>query len=179
MKSMSVRTRFVLIGLAVVFLSAAGVALWKQRHEVHHQALPDGTEVFFRSGSTIEPARAFPRSRELKVDGEILLRTRGSSSPLIVRSRLLVLTITGEALLRITAYSKESGEQAEVLRGNVIAHKAYRSPYSEPDKLSDGQMVMINQTIDLMEKETMHADELAALREWISQMLQSSGSVSQ
>ncbi len=67
--------------------------------------------------------------------------------------QLLVLTVTGDSALRVAAWSKETGEQVEVLQGHVQANKSYASPYSMPDVLVDGEMTMINRTIDLMEKE--------------------------
>jgi hypothetical protein len=73
------------------------------------------------------------------------------------------LTVTGKTALRVTAYSKEAGEQAEVLYGHVVAHKSYESSYKEPDILTDGQMTMINRDIDLMEKEKA---DVPALRAW-------------
>jgi hypothetical protein len=54
------------------------------------------------------------------------------------------------------------GEQVEVLYGNAVAHKAYDSPYAQPDTLTSGEMVMINRTIDLMEKEKFDPAELRA-----------------
>ncbi len=116
--------------------------------------LPDGTDVFFLSDTRIEPAAAYPQPREIRVDGDAFLKVPPDSAPLIVRTRLLVLTISGGSALRVTAWSKETGEQAEVLHGHVQAHKSYPSSYSAPDILTDGEMTMINRTIDLMEKET-------------------------
>jgi hypothetical protein len=87
---------------------------------------------------------------------------------LIVRSRLLVLTVSGPSAFRITAHAAQTGEQVEVLSGNIVARKNYPSTYEEPDVLAGGQMTMINRTIDLMEKENFDPSEL---RSWSSALI--------
>jgi hypothetical protein len=57
-----------------------------------------------------------------------------------------------------------------VLAGTVEARKAYPSPYLVPDVLTSGQMSMVNQTIDLMEKEKT---DLGSLRAWRDTLLAS------
>jgi hypothetical protein len=154
------------IGLFAVLLLAAGaLALlnWKERTTPQYLRLADGVEAFFLGDSNITPAAQYPRPREISVDGDFFVRVPAAKEPLTVRSRLLVLTVTGKTAFRITAYAKEAGEQVEVLYGHITAHKSYKSPYQEPDILTDGQMTMINRDIDLMEKETA---DLPALRAW-------------
>lgn len=128
-----------------------------------YQRLPDGSEVFFLSDSKLTPVAGYPSPREIAADGEFFFRVAESAQPLTLRSRLLVLTVTGKTDLRLTAYSREAGEQVEVLSGHVVARKSYASNYMEPDVLTTGQMSMINKDIDLMEKETA---DLPALRAW-------------
>jgi ferric-dicitrate binding protein FerR (iron transport regulator) len=125
--------------------------------------LADGTEAFFLPDTKVVPAPGYPRNREIRVDGDAFIRVTQADEPLIVRSRLLVLTVRGAAALRVTAYSQQTGEQAEVLQGHVQANKAYPSPYTDPDLLDAGDMTMVNQTIDLLEKERC---DLAELRKW-------------
>jgi hypothetical protein len=125
--------------------------------------LPDGVQAFYKTDSRLEPAPGYPVPRELRIDGDFFIRVPEASAPLIVRSRLLVLTITGRTAFRITAFSLEAGEQVEVLDGHIEARKSYPSNYAEPDQLAAGEMTMINRDIDLMEKETT---DLAALRAW-------------
>ncbi|MEP7242675.1 MAG: FecR domain-containing protein [Gammaproteobacteria bacterium] len=160
--------------LAVIVLAVVAVviATLRVRATSAPQALrlPDGTEVFFLGDTRIAPASSYPSPREITVDGDAFFRVPASPAPLIVRTRLLVLTVTGGSAFRITAYSRETGEQVEVLRGHVQAHKAYPSSYSEPDILAGGEMTMINQTIDLMEKETF---DPAKLRAWSDRLIAS------
>jgi hypothetical protein len=130
--------------------------------------LPDGTEVYYLSNTKVSPANSYPRPREIKLDGEAFLRIPAAAEPLVVRSRLLVLTITGRTALRVTARSHETGEEADVLYGHVEARKAYPSRQSEPDTLLAGEEVMVNETIDLQEKETA---DLASLRSWSDNLI--------
>lgn len=130
--------------------------------------LADGTEVYYLSNTKVSPANSYPRPREIKIDGEAFLRVPAAAEPLVVRSRLLVLTITGRTALRLTARSHETGEEADVLYGRVEAKKAYPSRQSEPDTLSAGEEVMVNETIDLQEKETA---DLASLRSWSDSLM--------
>jgi hypothetical protein len=132
--------------------------------------LADGTEVFYLSNTKVQPANSFPRAREIKIDGEAFIRAPAAAQPLIIRSRLLVLTVTGRTALRVTARSSETGEEADVLYGRVAAKKAYPSRQSEPDTLLAGEEVMVNETIDLQEKETT---DLASLRSWSDNLIAS------
>ena len=130
--------------------------------------LADGTEIYFLSNTKVSPANSYPRPRELKIDGEVFLRVPAEAEPLVVRTRLLVLTITGRTALRVTARSRETGEEADVLYGQVEARKAYPSRQSDPDTLTAGEEVMVNETIDLQEKETA---DLASLRSWSDNLM--------
>ena len=51
------------------------------------------------------------------------------------------------------------------LDGEVIVSKSYPSSYRVPDDLHGGEMSMVNQTIDLMEKENVDPPSLARIRE--------------
>jgi hypothetical protein len=125
--------------------------------------LADGTEIFYLSNTVVAPASSYPATREIKIDGEAFVRASAGEQPLVIRTRLMVLKVTGASALRVTARSSETGEEADVLSGQVEATKAYRSPQNEPDVLLAGQEVMVNQTIDLQEKETA---DVPGLRAW-------------
>jgi ferric-dicitrate binding protein FerR (iron transport regulator) len=170
--SLSSRRHLLWSGLALVVLLVGVAALvkWALRPMPRALHLADGTEVFFLSDTKITPAAGYPQPREIQVDGDAFFRVEAAAQPLIVRSRLLVLTVTGETAFRMTAYSRQTGEQVEVLYGHAVAHKAYDSPYAEPDTLTGGEMVMINRTIDLMEKEKF---DPAALRAWSEALIAS------
>jgi len=52
-----------------------------------------------------------------------------------------------------------------VLNGEVIASKSYPSPYRIPDDLHGGEMSMVNETLDLIDKETIEVSSLREIRE--------------
>ena len=131
-------------------------------------SLADGTEIFYLSDARIAPSNAYPSTREIKIDGEAFVRAAAGTQPLVIRTRLMVLKVTGASALRVTARSSETGEEADVLSGQVEAKKAYPSPQNEPDILLAGQEVMVNQTIDLQEKETA---DVPGLRAWSAALM--------
>jgi hypothetical protein len=132
--------------------------------------LADGTEVFYLTNTLVRPADSYPRTRELEIDGEAFVRAPAGTQPLVIHTRLMVLTVTGASALRVTARSNETGEEADVLLGSVEARKAYPSRQNEPDTLLAGQEVMVNETIDLQEKETT---DLPSLRSWSDALMAS------
>jgi hypothetical protein len=132
--------------------------------------LGDGTEVFFLSNTKVQPANSYPWVREIRIDGEAFIRAPAAAQPLIIRTRLLTLTVMDRSALRVTARSSETGEEADVLYGRVEAKKAYPSRQNEPDMLLGGEIVMVNETIDLQEKETT---DVASLRSWSEKLIAS------
>jgi transmembrane sensor len=129
--------------------------------------LADGTVAISRADSRIESAPGFPHPRSVQINGDLYLEVPARTEPLTVTSRLLILTVNGKSALRITAYAGETGEQVQVVYGDVVARKHYASSYPEPDHLVRGEMSMVNQTIDLMEKETFDPAEANA---WVKQL---------
>ena len=162
------RSALALVALAVAF----GLWKWISHPRAYALRLTDGTEVYFRSGTTIDPAPGYPRPREIRVNGNLFLRASETGEPLVVRSRLMTLTVTGNAALRVTAFATQTGEEAEVLRGRVVARKAYPSSNQEPDTLTRGEMIMINRTIDLAEKETCDPEEV---QRWADELIDTVG----
>jgi hypothetical protein len=153
----------VLSAVAGIALLAAALGFWLHSRipELKCLRLPDGTQAFYHSDSVVEPGNGFPHPRKLVVNGDVLLKVPAAGDPLIVSTRLFLLTVSGESTLRITAYSREAGEQVQVVCGDVLAYKNYPSKFDEPDHLAAGQMSMVNRTIDLMEKENFNPSEVA------------------
>ncbi len=157
--------RYALIAAAVLCAGILGVFAYRayRAPEPRLMSLADGTEIFYLSDTQIAPSIDYPKTRELRIDGEAFVRVSAGAQPLTIRTRLMVLKVTGATALRVTAHSNETGEEADVLFGHVEATKAYASRENEPDILLDGQEVMVNETIDLQEKETA---DLPGLRSW-------------
>jgi FecR protein len=179
MRMLHKQSRYVLWAVAAALCSGA-VAVVALR--VYHTPTPqllrlaDGTEVFYLSDSLIQPSSSYPASRELKIDGEAFVRAAANAQPLTIRTRLMVLKVTGDSALRVTARSHETGEEADVLAGQVVATKAYPSRQNEPDTLLAGEEVMVNETIDLQEKETADVPGLRSWSEGLVAAVQAKGS---
>lgn len=155
-----------LVGTGSYFLSQSEDSL---RRDVQ---LSDGTRLIFRNGSHFIIDPTYPNPRHIQVDGDVFMSIPAAFSPMTVTSHLLKLDISGAADLRLAARSREAGEQVQVLCGNVIAHKNYPSSHAEPDYLTANTMSMVNQSIDLMEKETFSPGELT---NWLTDLGLSTG----
>lgn len=127
--------------------------------------LPDSSRIYLIGGPGAKLSATFKKQREVKVDGDLFFEVEDAGKPMIVRTRLLHLTVVGKSVFRVIAYHKENGEEVQVISGNIRVKKAYKSEFSEPDTLRDNQMVMINITIDLMEKEKFDTKDLRAWRD--------------
>ena len=156
--------RYLLLAVTILCVGAiVVVALRAYRTPIPQMLqLADGTQVYYLSDTRIEPSSSYPKVRELKIDGEAFIRAAGNEQPLVIRTRLLVLKVTGSSALRVTARSSEAGQEADVLYGRVEATKGYASSQNDPDILLAGQEVMVNETIDLQEKETADVPGLQA-----------------
>lgn len=126
--------------------------------------LPDSTHLILNPNTQVHIAKNFGTGhRELYLDGDAYFEVppaQGGSS-LTIHTKELTL-VSPLASARISAFAKDEGESAEVLNGKVLVQKAYTSKDHEPEVLGQGDMVMINQTIDLMEKETFDTTSLLA-----------------
>lgn len=155
-----------LIVLSLALLLLAGWGYWYLTDDsLKQKTLADGTEVFYFRGSSFDTASGFPDNRLIEsVDGEFYVRTTANDQPLILHTKLLEITVTGESGLRILANADKNGERVDVLYGQVHTEKRYESPVQERVDMVGGQMMMINITIDFVEKEVLHDDEVP---EWI------------
>ena len=145
-----------LLFIAVALLAACG------KPAPREVLLADGTQIILLNGTQALPSNGFPQRREIQLqgNGEVFVKRRKRDKPLIIRTGLLTVTVEGDTAFRALVSSKKIGEQVEVLYGHVRTAKAYPSRYSEPDDLGGGEMSMINQSIDLMEKEKFDITEL-------------------
>jgi ferric-dicitrate binding protein FerR (iron transport regulator) len=130
--------------------------------------LADGSEAYFSRSSRIVPARDYPATRQIFVDGEVLLRVPAGHSPMTVRSSLMVLKIAGEATLAVQDEVGGIGAQAEVLRGEARAERAYKSKDREVYNLPGGRVLLLYRPIDLIEVEkTADVDVPKWARGWV------------
>jgi ferric-dicitrate binding protein FerR (iron transport regulator) len=154
------------VGVAVMACLAAGAEGWWtwSQARLRRVVLPDGSVALFDSRSRLTLVPGFPVPRTLRVDGEFWIAAAPGAVPLVVRSRLMVVEVVGGSRFHMVAWARESGEQVEVSSGGATVSKNYASSYAAPDELGAGEMSMVNRSIDLMEKETLSAKELAALQ---------------
>jgi len=130
--------------------------------------LPDSTHVYLLNDTTkIISRNDYPVHREITLDGDAFFYVPAASSPLIIHTKQLTLTVMGKAAFRVTGPSTEPWAEVDVVNGVIIVRKAYSSTFNKPDTLHDNQMQMINRTIDLMEKEDFDA---GALKAWCGKL---------
>jgi transmembrane sensor len=122
--------------------------------------LPDKTEVWMNVKSNLRlPADFNVKTRTVYLSGDAFFKITAGKKPFVIRTAQLVLKSYG-ASLRVDAYPSP-GEEADVLTGKVRAKKSYHSTLDSSEyDLGPGQMVMINRSIDLIEKEKFDSTEL-------------------
>jgi ferric-dicitrate binding protein FerR (iron transport regulator) len=114
--------------------------------------LVDDAVIFFRMDSTVSLDRDYPRSRVVEVAGEVLIDSPGPTE-LIVKTPLLALHVTGPARIHVESRRTEDWAQVHVLSGSATVEKRYNAAGSHPESLIAGDMVMLNTSVDLFEKE--------------------------
>jgi ferric-dicitrate binding protein FerR (iron transport regulator) len=121
--------------------------------------LPDGTGVVMHAGTVLRWGGG--GSRELWIEGEAMFDViADAGKPFIVHTAYLQIIVLGTKF-RLDARAKEAGEEVDVLSGRLKVMKSYHSDSdNEPEIIQEGEMVMINRDIDLMEKEKMDGSEL-------------------
>lgn len=98
-------------------------------------------------------------------DGDMVFMIGQKDVPYTVHTRILQLTVLKPSVFRVEAFHKDNGEKVDVLEGEVRAAKRYKSQFPEPDTVRKSEMVMINDQIDLMEKEK---EDLTDFARWWS-----------
>ena len=77
----------------------------------------------------------------------------------------MIEVLEGGSRFHVAADRSKPGEEVDLLKGKLKAKKSYHSTTdNEPETLVGGEMVMINQDIDLMEKEKLSPAELDKLQ---------------
>jgi ferric-dicitrate binding protein FerR (iron transport regulator) len=136
-----------------------------------HAVLPDGTGVILNPNTEVTIPKTFTDTvRNIRVNGDAYFVIASKPGmPFALSTQCLSLIVDGtDASFRVSAFDKDQGESVEVLEGTVSASKSYPSQDHNPEILIGGDMVMINRSIDLMEKETFDS---ATLRAWYEDRL--------
>lgn len=125
--------------------------------------LPDGSIILAYPNTRVKISCSFGTTdRQVIFAGEAYFRIApGPTLPFTVISKNLSVTIAAGSF-HFLASPAEAGEQLELLRGSARAAKTYPSPDSLAETLHAGEMVMINRSIDLMEKENFDTAALSA-----------------
>jgi transmembrane sensor len=138
--------------------------------------LPDGTKAILSPQTTIALEKGYGKdNRVIHLSGEALFDVpKAANWPMVVDTRDLRIEVldTGDmrtgvldSRFRVDAPGDRPGEEVDLLEGRIKASKTFHSDTdSEPEILDGGEMVMVNQDVDLMEKEKLSPEELARLR---------------
>lgn len=123
--------------------------------------LKDGSSVILNSNSILKvPHGGHKDSRKVILLGAAFFTVvPGSRLPFVVESAdFKAGTMGGSFFAR--AYPHESGRQIEVIAGKLKVEKSYHSNTdNKAELLLPGEMVMLNRSVDLMEKETYPVEE--------------------
>ncbi|WP_157262838.1 FecR family protein [Pedobacter steynii] len=117
--------------------------------------LPDGSSVLLNSNSILKVPHGYHKdSRKVILLGAAFFTVApGSVFPFVVESTDIKASTMGASFFA-RAYPHESGRQIEVTAGNLKVEKSYHSESdNKAEFLLPGEMVMLNRTVDLMEKE--------------------------
>ncbi|MCX2454105.1 FecR family protein [Pedobacter sp. PLR] len=123
--------------------------------------LADHSKVILNGNSTLKVPHAFPEgNRKVVLSGAAYFEISGNARlPFILETSDMKVTVSG-ASFYMRAYPHESGQQLELLSGKLKAEKAYTSDIDNTAEiLLPGEMVMLNRSVDLMEKETFNIQQ--------------------
>lgn len=131
--------------------------------------LPDSSQVILNSASVLEvPANYLQGNRAVILDGDAFFTVVPSTDTFTVTSDKLRATVLGTTF-KMRSFASQHGATVYLLKGKIRVGKSYHSPTdNQPEILERGQMILANNEIDLMEKETYHPEELET---WLSDTL--------
>ncbi|MBO9733143.1 MAG: FecR domain-containing protein [Chitinophaga sp.] len=131
--------------------------------------LPDSSTVILNAASVLEvPDNYLQGHRAVILDGDAFFEVTPSTDTFTVTSDKLKATVLGTSF-RMRSFASQHGATVYLLTGKIRVGKSYHSPTdNQPEILERGQMILANNEIDLMEKETYHPEELET---WLSDTL--------
>lgn len=137
------------IVISILMMAVLGCTSRKYARAV----LVDGTVIYYRPDSDVILDRDYPRPRVVEVAGEVLIHSPGQPTELMIKTPLLVLHVIGPARIQVESRRTEDWAQVYVLSGSATVEKRYDAAGSHPESLIAGDMVMLNNGVDLFEKE--------------------------
>nr|WP_255430978.1 FecR domain-containing protein [Pedobacter sp. N36a] len=132
--------------------------------------LPDHSKVILNANSILKVPRGYHKdSRKVVLLGAAYFDILPNAElPFNLESSDMKVTVLGTSFY-MRAYPNESGQQVELLNGKLKVQKAYKSTLdNQPEILLPGDMVMLNRSVDLMEKETFDVQQREA---WVKGQL--------
>lgn len=132
--------------------------------------LADHSKVILNSNSTLKVPHHYNKdSRKLVLLGAAYFEVSPNAAlPFVIESSDMKATVLGTSFF-MRAYPHESGQQVELLTGKLKVQKSYSSETdNNPEIIGPGEMVMLNRSVDLMEKETF---DVQARESWIKGQL--------
>lgn len=131
--------------------------------------LPDSSKVILNAESILEVPENYQQgNRAVILDGDAFFDVKPGKDSFSVTSDKLKATVLG-ATFRMRSFAAQHGATLYVLNGKLKVGKSYFSPTdNQPEILERGQMVLANNEIDLMEKETYQPEELES---WLADSL--------
>lgn len=131
--------------------------------------LPDSSKVILNSASVLEvPDNYLQGNRAVILDGDAFFNVTPATDTFTVTSDKLRATVLGTSF-KMRSFASQHGATVYLLTGKIRVGKSYHSTTdNQPEILERGQMILANNEIDLMEKETYHPEELET---WLSDTL--------
>jgi transmembrane sensor len=131
--------------------------------------LPDSSRVILNSASVLEvPENYLQGNRAVILDGDAFFNVTPATDTFTVTSDKLRATVLGTSF-KMRSFASQHGATVYLLTGKIRVGKSYHSSTdNQPEILERGQMILANNEIDLMEKETYHPEELET---WLSDTL--------
>ncbi|SHG64539.1 FecR family protein [Pedobacter caeni] len=132
--------------------------------------LPDRSKVVLNANTVLKVPHSYNKdNRKIVLLGAAYFEVSPNASlPFVIESNDMKATVLGTSFY-MRAYPHESGQQIELLTGKLKVQKSYTSETdNKPEILGPGEMVMLNRSVDLMEKETFDVQTREA---WIKGQL--------
>jgi transmembrane sensor len=132
--------------------------------------LADHSKVILNSNSVLKVPHNYNKdSRKMILLGAAYFEVSPNASlPFVIESSDMKATALGTSFF-MRAYPHESGQQVELLSGKLKVQKSYSSETdNNPEIIGPGEMVMLNRSVDLMEKETF---DVPSRESWIKGQL--------